>query len=310
MPRKATEARCKVCGTNTNVKKYSPKGSVGDAFFYEKYTHRNGVVHYYMAGNRVQNSSTSEKFEKMIKSNMSRRNYRFKEIKSLFETAFGSVVNNSMISRNLERAIRSNLLERSVERNIIFYRKVNPSKVTRKMKISEMSLNWHLSGSRTSVNLFLYVRNDTDSPLTSIPFALPSGSSDSIDDLNLIAYDQYGSIDKSRISSAYTYPGQILISVSFNKALKPIEKNFVFLKGDFDLNDDSFKFSLPINIESFKMSFIDNQTREIHVTKRLLDGIKESSPEVVKRGTLEGGGSYTEVEFNKLLRGETVVVSW
>jgi len=310
MPGNAIKAKCKVCGAKATVKKYTSNGSRSNAYFYEKYIHRNGVVHYYRAGNKVQNSSTSEKFEQMIKSNMFSRNYRFKEIKSLFETAFGSVVNNSMISRNLERAIRSNLLEKIVERNITFYRKANPSKVTKEVKISETSLNWHLSGSKASINLFLYLKNDIDRPLTSIPIALPSGASDSIDDLNLIAYDQYGSIDKSRINSSYTYPGQILISVSFKKVLKPAEKNFVFLKGDLDLNDDSFKFSLPINIDSFKMSFIDNKTREIHVTKRLLDGITESNPEVVKRGTLAGGESYTEVEFDKLLRGETIVVSW
>ena len=310
MPGNITEVKCKVCGERASVKKYSSKGSRSKAYFYEKYTHRNGVVHYFRAGNKVQNSSTSEKFEQMIKSKMSRRNYRFKEIKSLFETAFGSVVNNSMISRNLERAIRSNLLEKSIEKNITFYRKVDPSKVTKEIKISETSFNWHLSGRKASINLFLYLRNDTDRPLTSIPIALPSWELDSIEDLNLSAYDQYGSIDKSRINSTYTYPGQILISVSFNKVLKPIEKNFVFLKGDFDINDDSFKFSLPINIDSFKMSFIDNQTREFCVRRRLLDGIKESNPEVVKRGTLEEGESYTEVEFDKLVRGETIVVSW
>ena len=310
MPRKTTQAVCKTCGAQAVVKKYSSKGSNGKVYYYEKYTHRNGVVHYFRVGSGVKKSNASETFEQMIDSKMYKRNYRFKEIKSLFQSVYGSNVNNTVISRNLEKAVRSNILEKSVERNITYYRKVNPSEAIKEVKISETSLNWHLSGSKASINLFLYLKNDIDRPLTSIPIALPSGTSDSIDDLNLIAYDQYGSIDKSRINSSYTYPGQILISVSFKKVLKPAEKNFVFLKGDLDLNDDSFKFSLPINIDSFKMSFIDNKTREIHVTKRLLDGIKESNPEVVKRGTLAGGESYTEVEFDKLLRGETIVVSW
>ncbi|MGC8561987.1 MAG: hypothetical protein ACP5UZ_01930 [Thermoplasmata archaeon] len=55
------------------------------------------------------------------------------------------------------------------------------------------------------------------------------------------------------------------------------------------------KFSLPINIDSFKMSCISDQTREFYIKRLLLDGIKESNPDPVKRGTLEGGNSYTEV---------------
>ncbi|MGC8561986.1 MAG: hypothetical protein ACP5UZ_01935 [Thermoplasmata archaeon] len=116
-------------------------------------------------------------------------------------------------------------------RNITYYRKKDPSQVIKEIKINETSLNWFPSGRKASVNLFLYLRNDTDRPLTSIPISLPSGGSDSPEDLNLNAYDQYGSIDKNRINTTYTYPGRILISVGSNKVLKPIEKTSCSCRG-------------------------------------------------------------------------------
>ncbi|MEM0135507.1 MAG: hypothetical protein QXU18_09860 [Thermoplasmatales archaeon] len=310
MPRRSTISVCKICGGQAVVKKYSSKGSNGKIYYYEKYTHKNGVEHYYRDGKRFQRADISDSFRQMISTKMARGNYRFRDIKSLFESIYKSNLSNTTLSRNLERVVKMNLLEKMTNGNITYYRKVEPSDSLKDLNVIDASLNFRISGNKVSATLFLYFKNSTDRLLTSIPIVLPSGSSESIESLNLIAHDQDGVIDRSRITAASLYPGQLWISTRLTKVLKPMEKNFMFLQFNFETNEESIKFALPVNFDSFGLSFTSNRIMEFVIRRRLLDGIKESNPDIVKRGTLERGDTYTYAEFDKLLKGETIVISW
>ena len=310
MPRSSVYAICKVCGARAVVKKYSSKGSNAKQYYYERYTHRNGVVHYFRTGKRVPRTDLNEAFEQMIETKMKSRSYRYKDIKAMFESVYGPSVSNTTISRSLEKAVKKNLLEKKIEKNVTYYKRVELSEMARDMKIDEASLTLLVSGNRSFITLFLYLKNHTEKSLKAIPIILPSGSSIMIEDLNLTASDQDGRIECDHLNTAYVYPGQIGFSLRFNRSIRPTGKNLVLLQGNFDIKEDSIKFSLPLNTEFLRIGFNSPLIKEVYIRKRLLDGFKETNPESIKRGTLEGGNSYTEVEFYHSLKGETIVVSW
>ncbi len=310
MPRKSTNSMCKVCGARASVKKYSSKGANGKTYYYEKFTHLNGVVHYFRAGRRPARTDVSEAFEYLIETKMKEGNYRFGEIKRMFESVFGSATSNTTISRSLMRSIRSNLLEKNTRKGITTYSKKDRSDIVNETKINDASLNYTLSRSKISLTLFVHLTNMSDKLLSQIPVDLPSGSSDTLRDLSLSVYDQSGIIMDGKVKETYSYPGRLGISVDFNRPVRPGGRNFIFLQGSFELREQVVKFGLPLNTESFRINFISDTTKPVHIRRRSLDGIKETNPDSIKRGKLEGGNTYTEVEFVGALKGEVIVVSW
>jgi len=310
MPRKSISSVCKVCGANATVKSYSSKGSNGKSYFYERFRHTNGVVHYFRIGRRTSRTDISDTFAQMIETRISERNYRFREIKLLFESVYGSTTNNTTVSRNIERAIKSNLLEKKVRKNETAYTKKDRSDIINETKISDASLTYRMSDGKVSLTLFIHLENKSDKLLTSIPVALPSGTTDSVSELKLRLFDQIGEIPHHRIRTIYSYPGQVGILMDFNRPIRSGERNFIFLEGEFEIRDEFVKFALPLNTDSFRINFTSNNSKEVLIRKRLLDGIKETGPEFIRRGIMEGGGMYTDVEFDNALKGEAIVVSW
>jgi hypothetical protein len=246
----------------------------------------------------------------MIETRISERNYRFREIKLLFESVYGSTTNNTTVSRNIERAIKSNLLEKKVRKNETAYTKKDRSDIINETKISDASLTYRMSDGKVSLTLFIHLENKSDKLLTSIPVALPSGTTDSVSELKLRLFDQIGEIPHHRIRTIYSYPGQVGILMDFNRPIRSGERNFIFLEGEFEIRDEFVKFALPLNTDSFRINFTSNNSKEVLIRKRLLDGIKETGPEFIRRGIMEGGGMYTDVEFDNALKGEAIVVSW
>ncbi len=301
---------CKVCGARASVKNYSSKGANGKSYYYEKFTHVNGVVHYFRAGRRPARTDISEAFEHMIETKMKEGNYRFGEIKRMFESVFGSATNNTTVSRSLVRSIRSNLIEKNIRKGITTYSKKDRSDIVNEIRISDASLNYVLTRSRISLTLFIHITNKSNKLLSQIPVGLPSGSSYTLKDLSLSVYDQGGVIVDGKVRETYSYPGLIGISIDFNRPVRPGGRNFIFLQGSFELREHVVKFGLPLNTETFRINFISDTTKPVHIRRRSLDGIKETNPDSIKRGTLEGGNTYTEVEFVNAVKGEVIVVSW
>lgn len=310
MPRKSIKAVCKVCGAKATFRNYSSRGSNGKEYFYERYTHGNGTVHYFRAGRRAARTDTNDAFERMIETRMTERSYRFRDIKKMFESTYGLSTNNTTISRSIVRAVKFNLLEKKTRNNDTLYIKRDLSDTVSETRIRETTLTYSISEGLVNVTLFLYFENGSDKLLTGLPIGLPSGRGESKEELDLSAFDSVGKIPESRLQTMYSYPGQIGLSIGFNRPLRPKERGFILLLGGFETREEYVKFTLPLNTDSFRIHLISGRRMQVHVRKRLLDGVKESNPDSVKRGILEGEKMYTDLQFENALKGESIVVSW
>ncbi len=309
MPRPSVTARCKKCGASATVKQYSSKGANGRRYFYEKYTHRNGVAHYVRVERGEKVVDSGDIFEQIIKRKMARRNYRFKEIKSIFEAMLGTNVSNSYLSRNLERAIRYNLLEK-VGGETTFYRKKDLRNFVNDLRISDLSLTFSIVQGEVSINSFLSMVNNSNGLVPSVPITLPYDNFDFSKGTEVQVWDHDGRIDRANLIRTYTHPGQTGVLINLNRPLRPSEKGFLFISGKFPLSDDSLKLALHVNVDELRVNFNSDYGYEVKITKRLLDGIKENSPENVRSGLLSRGSSYTQAEFKDVRKGETIVISW
>jgi hypothetical protein len=310
MARRSSEKQCKVCGAVATVKRYSSKGRNGKVYRYEKFSHRNGVVHYYRIGRDTTKMTISDAFAQMIDTKVGDGKYRFKDFKTMFEAIYGSPVSNTTISRNLAKSIKLNLIDRKTEGNTILYSRKLERDVDQQLKISNASMSYLISKNRASIIIFLHFGNPGNQVLTKIPVTLPIGIVEPLHQLSLKAFDQVSEIPPSGINITYSYAGQTGISIVLNRPLKPNESDFIFLNGNFEVREKFLKFALPFSVDNLRINVDSGSNQEIIIRKRLLDGLKESNPEIVRRGKSGRGGFYTEVVFENATKGEGIVITF
>ncbi|MCW6171246.1 MAG: hypothetical protein LVQ96_08800 [Thermoplasmatales archaeon] len=298
MPRKPAESLCKICGANATVKVNYATGSGGTVYLYEIYTHKNGTVHYFRPGKVLQKRDAFSDFEEMLRTKMKDGEYRFKDIKKLFESFRGSSASNTMVQRYIEKGMRAKLIRKSVEDGM------------KVVKIQETSVSYHISDSAVAMSILLKFLNEGESLLNRIPINIPTGIIDTISELNIESFDKFGKISEGNVEIAFSFTGQTGIGVGLRRSLGPSESDFLFVTSRFTFSEHSLKFALPLDTGSLRIHITKEWEKPVHVRKRLLDGIKETNPDSVRKGFLSDGLSFAEVEFGKSSKGEAVVVSW
>lgn len=310
MTRRSSQKQCKVCGAVATVKRYSSKGRNGKIYHYEKFSHRNGVVHYYRLGQERKKMTISDAFAQTIDTKLGEGKYRFKDLKLMFESIYGSPVSNTTISRNLVKSIKLNLIDRVTEGNTILYSRKLERDSGQLIKISNASMSYLVFKNMASIIAFLNFGNPGNQVLTKIPVTLPIGVIELPRQLNLKAFDQISEIPSSSINITYSYAGQTGISIDLNRPLRPGESDFIFLNGNFEVREKFLKFALPFSVDKLRINVDSESNQEIIIRKRLLDGLKESDPEVARRGKSGSGGFYTEVMFENVMKGEVIVITF
>ena len=310
MPRKPAESLCKICWANATVKVNYATGSGGTVYLYEIYTHKNGTVHYFRPGKVLQKGDAFSGFEATLRTKMNDREYRFKDIKKLFESFRGSPASNTMVQRYIEKAMRAKLIRKSVEDGMILYSKENQRDSPKVVKIQETSVSYHISDTAVTMSILLKFLNEGESILNRIPITIPTGIIDTISELNIESFDKFGKISEGNVEIAFSFTGQTGIGVGLRKSLGPSESDFLFVTSRFTFSGHSLKFALPLDTGSLRIHITKEWEKPVHVRKRLLDGIKETNPDSVRKGFLSDGLSFAEVEFGKSSKGEAVVVSW
>jgi hypothetical protein len=310
MPRKPLQAMCKICGANATLVHHQATGANGIIYFYEKYVHRNGKTHYFRQDRKAQSEEASVSFEDLIDTKMNNGKYRFKEIKLLIESVNRRNVSNTMVYRSIEKAIRANSIEKNIEEGIIYYSKRINQDSSGQLKIKEAFVTYVLSDSTVNMTILLLFENLSGLLMNRIPITLPTGTVDSQKELHLQVFDQMGPIPEKNVEMAYSFSSQTGIAINFNKPLKPNEFNFVFMSTQFKTRERMLKFALPLYTNSLKLYVTLDHGKPVHIIKRLLDGVKETNPDLARKGTLNNGQTYKEVEFNNASWGEAIIVSW
>lgn len=309
MPRRPVLAECKICGGSATVKHHRATGANGRVYFYEVFVHRNGTSHYFRSGGVSGRRESMSTFQEIVDRRMNNGKYRFKEIKSLLESIRGTKVSNTNVHRNLERAMRSNLVQRKTENGIILYSKRVKDVSESRRRITQAIMTLSISDAGIAMTTLLRFDNDSEESLKGLTFTMPVGSLNNLHEIDLEIYDHLGKISKSELQIAYSYAGQTGILINFNRHIGPSESGFLFIENSFKTRDSELKVVLPLDVGSLRIHVTGHRERRVSIRKRLLDGIKETYPDYITRGSLVNDRVFTEAEFENASKGDTIVIS-
>lgn len=310
MPRRSIKAMCKICGGVAKTTKYYSKGRSGKVYRYEKFVHSNGVVHYFRIGKSDTKMTVSDAFDQMIEAKMGNESYRFGDLKRMFVEFYGSNVSNNTINRNILKSIKLNLIERKTGKGLIVYSKKSLKEIERQLIVTHASVSYQITDTMAHLTIFLHFQNLSNKRLAKIPVSIPKAVNDSIRELDLKIFDQISEIPSIGTNITYSYPGQSGITVDLNRPLRPSEDSFICLRSRFENGEDHLKLVLPLDMSHLRIYVKLKSSMQASIRKRLLDGVKEITPEMIRRTPLENGETLTEAEFENALKGEAIFVSW
>lgn len=318
MPKKSVWSKCKICGKEARLVKYSSKGHTGKIYHYIKFIHPDGVAHYYRLPSDISSSdektylqviSNFDLFEEMILTRMGNGSYRFTEIKQMFEAVRGENVSNTTIYRAIKRFLKMGLIDVKREDHTSLYSKGHETVFQQEFLIKKMAISYIFSKGHLSVTLFVNVQNLGTVLLAKIPIELSVGPMESLDSINLRIFDEKGRIPPSRIVVNYSYSRQTGISIGLNSPLKKDEEEILFVIYDYKTENAPFKVFVQADINSAKVNIEVDPEDQVSVKKTFVDGLREFEPPI-QRTRLENQGRVSlESEFEMLKKGEIITIS-
>lgn len=317
MGRKTLKEVCKICGGQARKINYTSRAK-GKTYHYSKYVHVNGVVHYFreMPGQDTTETTFSnvgksvfDSLEEIVNSKMQGRELRFGEIRSLLEESSGRSVSTATIYRNINKLLKLDMVRKRVDGGVVLYSGRTDSMSEAEMEMTKMSMGFDFSGDETSVTVFAHIRNLGLRMITAFPLSLPVGVIDSLDQIGLNVFDETRRITLSDENISYSYAYQTGISIALNRPLRKLEEENFFLNYSYKFGDKPIKIIMPSDVRLLRVSCEILRGEDAVIKKRLVDGLREIEPLIVRRTGSELGHITIETEFENVLRGDTIVIS-
>jgi len=296
---------------------YSSK-SKGKTYRYFKFIHPNGVVHYLrkVPESTPQSSSDStgripisDAILEILDSKTLKGELRFSEIKRFLEELYGRAVSTATVYRNIDKLLKLDLIVKRNNAGLVYYGTKLFDTSTDKMKISKLSIGLDFSEEKASVTLFFHVTNMSIKLITKVPISIPVGVIDSLDSLDIILFNGIKRVTLGKENIAYSYPGQTAFSVVPSRPLHKLEEEDFLLNFSYRFDAMPIKINLLSDIDLLKVVCQLHREKEIEIKKRLVDGVKEIRPVIVRRTILGSGYKVVEANFDNSSRGDTIIIS-
>ncbi|MEM0138665.1 MAG: hypothetical protein QW100_02935 [Thermoplasmatales archaeon] len=303
MERIGSQVPCKVCGRNGYLFVYCSLGEDGRRHCFERFKHENSLNH----DVEVPEHSVSafDIFESMVSERMTRGEFTFTEIKNMFSEVYGSDAGDSLISRNIKKAIRFGLIYRRNEGDRIFYG-LDKGQPEASKFVERNHLSAKLFNDRAEITDLLVFRNNSNDIIGNVLAVIPSGPMDTLDTLNLRIFGRFGLIDGNNVVRGYSYPGQTGVSVVLPNPLKRHEEDFILLTYTIHNVGNTIKIVSMYDTEEMRIAVRSGVN--VSARKWLLDGVKTVEPDVRHAGPLTGGLKDVNFVFRDVKKGETVVI--
>ncbi|MEM4104161.1 MAG: hypothetical protein QXF80_04080 [Thermoplasmatales archaeon] len=298
-----SQVQCKVCGKNGYLFVYCSRSEDGRRHCFERFKHENGLNH----DVEVPEHSVSafDIFESIVSERMTQGEFTFTEIKNMFNEVYGSGASDSLISRNINKAVKFGLIYRRNEGNRILYRleKERPE-VSKFVERNHFSAT--LLDDRAEITNLLVFRNNSNDIVRSILAVIPYGPIDFLNTLDLRIFGRFGLIDGNSVVSGYSYPGQTGISVNLPNPLKRYDEDFILLNYTVRNVGNAIKIVSMYDTEEIKITV--RSKANVSARKWLLDGVKTVEPDVRHAFPLTDGLKDVNFIFRDVKKGETVVI--
>lgn len=317
MGRKAVPELCQVCGVQARKINYA-SSSKGRTYHYSKFVHANGVVHYYRLNAEGSNPKSNilairpslfETLEEIVDVKMRGKEMRFSEIKALLEGSYGKSAGTATIYRNLNKLLRLDLISKRIDGGVVLYQRKTVSSSAREIRTMELSIGFDLTNDKTFVTLFAHFKNLGLGLVTGYTISLPFGGLDSFDQINLSAFDETKKITLSKKNISYSSSDQSGVFITLNRPLHKSEEEHLFLNYSYKVQDGPIKLMITSEVDFLKIHCEVEKEMNVQIKKRLLDGLKEIAPMIVRRTGTELGHTIVEAEFENATRGDTIVIS-
>ena len=317
MGRKSIIEICRICGSQARRVNYHSKAK-GRTYYYYKYIHSNGEVHYFRINPEKENTdqihqnrrSALDLIEEIINGRVKKNGLRFSEIKTLLRDVYGETFSSATVYRSIDRLVKLNLIERDVHNGIVVYRKKLNENPVRNTKATRMSIGLVLSEEIAYVTIFTRVKNSGLGLMTGFNISLPSAGTGDIKQLSIKAYDDIGPTTIRKENILFSAPDQTVVMIPFNQPLRQYGEKSLFISFNSELKDNPFKMVLTSEIEFLKVSCkISRKEEDLKIERLLLDGLKRIGPPLTRRTATDPNYVILETEFEGLSRGDTILIS-
>ena len=317
MGRKSIQSECEVCGGQARKINYVTK-SKGKTYHYTRFVHPDGTSHFFKKDvvtgsdsrlNPISNNSIADSLQEIVYKRMNGKEFGFKDIKSMLENVYGRPIGPTTIHRNIKKLLKLDLINRRTEGSSYYYSRKTEDPSAQDTKVSTMSVAFDFTKEVPSVAVFAHVVNSGLKIVTGMPLPLPVGVVDSPDQINLIAFDETGSIPLSKENIVYSFAGQTGLTITLNKPLHKMDEKNLFLNYRYQFDKDPIKLLISSNVDFLKIYCVVQRGTDAEVKKRMMDGFKVIDPLIVKRTGSESGTVTVSAVFEKVSRGDTIVIS-
>ena len=316
MGRKAVIETCLVCGGQGRKINYT-SGAKGKIYHYSKFVHSNGVVHYYRQTENTDNLNSTvpifkkslfEALEEIVDVKMREKELRFRDIKSLLEDTYGKPIVTATVYRNINKLLKLDLITKRISHGVVLYGRPS-SLISKEIMTSKMSIGFDFAHDDTFITMFFRIKNSGIGLVAGYTISLPVGYLDSIDQIDLIVFDEIGKIELTKTNIAYSWSDRTGISIPLNRPLRKSEEEYIFLSCHYKFLDGPINIMIPSDVDFLKVNCEVEKGGDVEIKKRLSDGFKEIEPVIVKRTGNNPGHVIFETEFENALKGETIVIS-
>ncbi len=318
MKRKRVVSNCPVCGRKANVSKWWTRSRKGSVYYYIRFYHSAKNIHF------LRSDSTYETFRELtskakdlystledyVYKRMGSRKFAYTSLKREIERSCGNELYNEEFYRAVRKAISVGLIRREKEKSRHIYVKVAAIDSDENVRFDQLAITYDFASKFVKVLLFLEVINVGKVPLSKVPLFVPCGKIDSLKDLHLQAIDETGAILQSNLKITFSATLESIVSISFNRYLKPEEKEFLFLKYQLSSLPETLKFVPPAEVSLLRVTTIAKRQWVENIVRTLVDGAKESAMPFQRMRSYGADRVCLCSEFEAVSKGECISVKF
>lgn len=308
---------CPVCGHKANTSRWWTKAKNGKIYHYYRYYHSDNNIHLVRTDSTYsvprdvgdRRDDLFARLEDFIYRRMGSRKYTFTSLKREFDRFYGQVVYNNSFTRGINRAVSSGLVKKKLIGKRPVYEKEPAARLDVELKFDKFAIHYDVAKNFVKVSTFLLVTNVGRLPADSIPFYIPHGISDSVDELHLKIITEDGEVPSSEVVVVIANALETVLSVSLKRQLILGEQEFVSILYEIPSIKDVLKLVTKTNIDILRVGISLRNNCEAETIRTLVDGAKEARSLFQHKRNYGNDNFSFYSEFEDVKRGECVSIS-
>jgi hypothetical protein len=318
MKRHIRVSKCPVCGHRANTSKWWTKAPNGKKYYYFRFYHSFKNIHLVRTDSTYSTPSGVGKrqvdlygeFQYFVYRRMGARKYSYTAFKEEFERFVGHNVHSQSFCRIISKAVSSKLIKKKRKDKRAVYEKESDPKLDEEMKFEKFAIHYDFSRPSGTIRIstFLEVINTGRLTVDKIPFYIPYGIVNSVDELHLKLSSEEGIVPKRNFKILISDASETIVSISLLRGLKFNEQEFVSAIYEIPKENNTIRLVAKANIGLLRLGVSLNDSSKVETVRTLVDGAKEEVYAFQHKCDHTDRNICHYSEFEGILKGECVSV--